>query len=172
MSSNDGDPTGRDSRRFGSIRNFTTDLVGNVWDNLYSFVQPKLKKLTKPAIFITLGGAAILGIQNRNEVRGAVRQEIPTVTASLIDSPKFLEPQIKPIDENTEVRLPAAIEARMIKCNDISDNGSDCQEETVYFTEDDVLKNRVKIDGDTITIQKQLLEANQTRPWVRVSRER
>lgn len=172
MTSHEGDPMGRNPRIFGSIRNFTGNLAGNAWDDLYSFVQPKLKKLTKPAVFITLGGAAILGIQNRDDVKSAVNSEIPTVKASLIDSPKFLEPQVKPIDENTEERLPAAIEARILICNDITDSGRECSEDTVYFTEDDVLKSKVEVDKGTITIQKRLLESNQIRPWVRVSKER
>ena len=148
------------------------DLPRNTWDSVYGFVQPKLKKSVRPLAYVTIGSAAILGIQNRDDVKSVVNAEIPTVKATLMDKPKFLEPQVKPIDENTEERLPAAIEAKILICNDITDSGRECREDTVYFTENDVLNKRVEIDEDTITIQKRLLESNQIRPWIRVSRER
>lgn len=148
------------------------NALAGAWNGTYKFVQPKTKRLVRPMVYVTLGAAAILGIQNKDDVKGSVDPETPTIKATLIDKPVFLEPQTLAIDENTEERLPAAVEAKILICEDVSENGKQCDEATIFYNEQDVVKNRVKVNGDEVRISEKLFESNQTRPWIRVNKER
>lgn len=139
------------------------------WDNSYSFVQPKLKRLVKPAIYLTLTAAAVLGVEHHDDVKGSVAPETPKIKATLINDPRDLELQIKPIDETSGIWLPAVKEADVLICKTVTANGSDCEAGKFYFSEEDLKQKKVEIDGKNITVEQPLFEANQTRPWVRVT---
>lgn len=156
------------TRKRFSLKNAATRAAGGS----YRFLQPKTKKLLRPAVYASLGVAAALGVQNRDEVKGTVDPEVPTVRALLVEQPTFLAPETKIIDSNTEERLPATIEAKIMICENISNNGKECVEETIYYNEEDVIAGRVVPDGDGLKIQEDHLLTNQERPWVRVSKER
>ncbi len=139
------------------------------WDNSYSFVQPKLNRLVKPAIYLTLTTAAVLGIEHREEVKGFVAPETPKIKGTLINDPRDLEFKTIPIDETGGIWLPAVKEADVLICKTVTANGSDCEAATFYFSEDDLKQKKVGIEGKNITANQSLFEANQTRPWIRVT---
>ncbi len=148
------------------------DASRKAWDSSYSFLQPKLRKLIRPTVYAGLGAAAFLGAQNRHAVKGAVHPETPTVKAILTKEPVVLDQKIVPIDDNTSEWLPEVTEANILLCDKAADNGSVCQERTVYYTKEDVSGKRIRLEGNTLTVEEPLLEANQTRPWARISKER
>jgi hypothetical protein len=121
--------------------------------------------------YLVAGAVIIIGAENRSAVVGAIREHPVKVTGELKAEPKPLAEETIHVDNTTDFIFPAVYEGIIRTCEPIENGRSEiCHEDTVFTTAEDSKEGRVKRDGNKLTVEKQLVDAE--RPYTIVHRER
>ncbi len=101
--------------------------------------------------------AVIFAAENRNSIADTIENTSPTMTGELLDANQ-IGPKTETDNNGDKVVFEPVIEANIEVCEQINENSRECTSYTILFNEQDVLDDKVRVEGRTVRFEESLVD--------------